>query len=96
MDSMKTKSEILDSLNICGEIFGQAKIISLTRRHRLSPRQAQVMALLWMGQSRKEIAARLAISVFTVRFHMDQLRSKIGRNYRREFANFFCGGPCTF
>lgn len=43
----------------------------------LTPRERQVAGLLSSGCSRKEIAASIGRSVFTVHFHLANLRRKI-------------------
>jgi DNA-binding NarL/FixJ family response regulator len=50
----------------------------------LTPREAQVLGLIADGLSNKEIAARLAISDHTVKFHVASLLGKLGVSTRAE------------
>lgn len=45
---------------------------------RLSPREREVLRLIAEGQSSKEIAAILSISVKTVSFHRERIKQKLG------------------
>jgi DNA-binding CsgD family transcriptional regulator len=44
----------------------------------VSPRERQCLALLAVGLSRKEVAGRLEISVWTVRTYLVRARAKLG------------------
>jgi DNA-binding CsgD family transcriptional regulator len=55
----------------------------------LSPRQLQVMRLICEGQRDKEIAARLCISIFTVRFHAGRAMRKLGASNIQNAAFLF-------
>lgn len=50
----------------------------------LTPREHQVLQLLTEGLSNKQIAARLSISVHTVKFHVNAILSKLGVHSRTE------------
>ena len=52
----------------------------------LTPREAEVLALIGEGLSNKAIARRLGISVHTVKFHLEALFQKIGAASRAEAA----------
>ena len=52
----------------------------------LTDREMEVIRLLAEGQSNKEIAARLPVSPRTVKFHLDNIYSKLGVNTRTEAA----------
>jgi DNA-binding NarL/FixJ family response regulator len=47
-------------------------------RSGLSPRQVQIITLVALGLSDKEISARLALSPHTVRTYMDRLFQHLG------------------
>ena len=53
---------------------------------RLTPRQAQVLALVDEGLSNKEIAQRLSIQEQTVKNHMHRILRKFGVHRRSEAA----------
>jgi DNA-binding NarL/FixJ family response regulator len=50
----------------------------------LTPREQQVLALLSLGLSNKAIAARLAISEHTAKFHVNSILAKLGAGSRAE------------
>jgi DNA-binding CsgD family transcriptional regulator len=50
----------------------------------LSPREAEVLALLAEGASNKAIARRLGISVHTAKFHVRSLRDKLDASGRTD------------
>ncbi|HEY8499602.1 MAG TPA: helix-turn-helix transcriptional regulator, partial [Clostridia bacterium] len=55
----------------------------------LSPREKEVASLLLQGQSAKEIAVILEISISTVNFHIKNLYKKLNIGNRSElFARF--------
>jgi DNA-binding CsgD family transcriptional regulator len=47
------------------------------KKFHLTPRQRQVGELIAAGSSRKEISATLGISVWTVNFHLVNIRHKL-------------------
>lgn len=52
----------------------------------LTPRELEVLQLVAAGLSNKEIAARLAISEHTAKFHVARLLAKLGAESRAEAA----------
>jgi len=50
----------------------------------LTPREIEVLGLLAAGDSNKTIAARLSISVHTVKFHISSILAKLGVSSRTE------------
>jgi ATP/maltotriose-dependent transcriptional regulator MalT len=50
----------------------------------ITPRQRQVVALIALGCSNEEVAARLSISPRTAKAHSDVLRQKLGVSRRRQ------------
>jgi DNA-binding NarL/FixJ family response regulator len=50
----------------------------------LSPRELEILSLLASGDSNKTIAARLSISVHTVKFHISSILAKLGVASRTE------------
>lgn len=50
----------------------------------LTPRESEILGLLSGGLSNKEIAARLAISDHTVKFHIASIMAKLGAGTRTE------------
>jgi len=53
----------------------------------LSPRQRQILALVAQGQGNEQIAAELALSPNTVKFHIRAVYSRLGVRNRVEAAN---------
>jgi DNA-binding CsgD family transcriptional regulator len=56
---------------------------SLSYRYGLSPREREVLLLVIRGESRKRIAARLGLSVYTVQDHLDHACEKVGVRGRK-------------
>ncbi|MDQ3936187.1 MAG: helix-turn-helix transcriptional regulator [Actinomycetota bacterium] len=54
----------------------------------VTPREAEVLALLAEGRSTKEIAARLYLSPKTVERHIANLAAKVGVEGRSELVAF--------
>ncbi len=65
-------------------------------RHKLSPREYQVLLLLELGHSNRRIAAELGISENTVMVHLRHLMRKLGATNRTQAvfkANVLLAGP---
>ena len=67
------------------EYFAQqaAKATSKNRSEVLTPREAQVLALLTERFTNREIAERLGVAERTVKFHVGHLFDKLGVHDRR-------------
>ena len=50
----------------------------------LTPRELEILSLLAAGDSNKTIAARLSLSVHTIKFHVSSILSKLGVSSRTE------------
>jgi DNA-binding NarL/FixJ family response regulator len=61
-------------------------------RPRLSQREREVLSHVASGYTDHEIAARLHITVTTVRSHMDRIRDKTGRRRRVELVRYALEG----
>ena len=57
---------------------------SENRREPLTPREIEVLRLIAEGLGNKQIAARLAISEHTVKFHVGSVFAKVGASTRAE------------
>ncbi|MBI3212913.1 MAG: response regulator transcription factor [Mycobacterium sp.] len=57
-----------------------------TKELVLTTREAQILGMLKMGMSNREIAAQLCIAVHTVKNHVHSVLSKLGVNSRAEAA----------
>ena len=57
--------------------FSQPILESLSRADLLTPREAEILALLIRGLSNKDIGAQLRISLGTVRVHLTHLYKKL-------------------
>jgi DNA-binding NarL/FixJ family response regulator len=53
---------------------------------RLSPREREVLQLLTQGQTNREIAQNLAVSVGTVKIHVEHILAKLGVSDRTQAA----------
>ena len=60
--------------------------ISPINKELLSTRQRQIFDLIVVGQSNKEIAKELGLSVFTVKIHVAKLFEKLGVHHRSAVA----------
>lgn len=61
-------------------------LASRVRRHSLSPREQEVLRLVALGKSNKEIAVALTIAEGTVKVHVDHILKKLGAHGRVEAA----------
>jgi len=62
------------------------ELASVTRRLALTPRQAEIVALLLQAKRDKQIAFRLGLSVATVRMHLSRIFSELGVGDRVELV----------
>lgn len=69
-------------------IAGRVDLPALQQAHGLSDREMKVLSLMIDGQSYKEIAIVLAISVHTVKTHVYNLYRKLGVNSRHQLTHF--------
>ena len=53
---------------------------------RLSPRELEVLQLLTQGQTNREIAQNLTVSVSTVKIHVEHILAKLGVSDRTQAA----------
>ncbi len=53
---------------------------------RLSPREREVLQLLTQGQTNREIAGNLTVSVSTVKIHVEHILDKLGVSDRTQAA----------
>lgn len=61
-------------------------------RRTLSPRQEQIIGLIALGLSDKEISAHLAISQHTVRTYLERLFQNLGCRSRARAVALWLGG----
>jgi DNA-binding CsgD family transcriptional regulator len=64
----------------------EAALIAARQAPRFSPRETDCVSLLVRGYTDEEIAAGLAITHATVRFHLDGARRKTGARSRTHLA----------
>jgi DNA-binding CsgD family transcriptional regulator len=62
-------------------------------KHDLSPREKEILLMVWRGYKYAEIAAILSIAESTVQSHMDMVRVRlnVGNNHEATFVAF-CRG----
>ncbi len=76
----------------CGEVrianvhrvSGALKVTSGSTNFHLTGREMEVLALMAEGLNMPEIAARLTISQYTVKFHIENICNKLGGHTRSE------------
>lgn len=68
------------------EIFSKSEWTILFKELALSPRQTEVIKLLFKGHSDKQIARELKIAVPTVRTHLTRLFSRFNLQDRNELV----------
>lgn len=76
----------------CGEIWASRRLLSELVRHcilsavarKLTPREAEILALIAQGYKNREIAERLFVTRETVRWHVRSLYSKLGIRDRND------------
>jgi DNA-binding CsgD family transcriptional regulator len=59
---------------------------AISRRLKLSPREVQIIQLVFHDQKEKKIAEKLGMSPHTVRSHMDRMHRKLGVKSRVELV----------
>ncbi len=69
----------------------QSSHASLEIWYQLTQREREVAALVWFGLTNKEIAARMVISVHTVKAHMRNVLAKFGVRSKEELRNALTG-----
>lgn len=79
VDTIRALQGVGDEVPLLGE---------LSSAPRLSPQEERVFALLRSGQSNKQIAARLAISPYTVGKHVQSILRKLGAVNRTQAAAY--------
>lgn len=67
-------------------IFSESEWLEIVNELSLPPRQAEVIKLLFVGHSDKQIALELQISVPTVRTHLSRLFSRFDLQDRTELV----------
>jgi DNA-binding NarL/FixJ family response regulator len=67
-----------------GAVGGPDPSSMLEMPEPLTPREIEILGLLAAGDSNKTIAARLSISVHTVKFHISSILTKLGAGSRTE------------
>lgn len=88
-DSRETELPGVDSIQALQRVSNDASLIGeLSSVPRLSPQEEKVFVLLQSGQSNKQIAARLAISPYTVGKHVQSILRKLGVVNRTQAAAY--------
>ncbi|MHC5362046.1 LuxR C-terminal-related transcriptional regulator [Myroides sp. LJL110] len=59
-------------------------ILELQKHYDLTQREIEVLQLIWQGDSNKEIAEKLFLSVHTIKYHVSNLYTKLDVNTRRQ------------
>jgi DNA-binding NarL/FixJ family response regulator len=73
-------------IRLLGHLAGQASSQEELLVGRLSPREREVLQLLTQGQTNREIAQQLIVSVSTVKIHVEHILAKLGVSDRTQAA----------
>jgi DNA-binding NarL/FixJ family response regulator len=57
--------------------------------HQLSPRELEILALVASGETDRDIAAKLFLSVATVHTHLERIRDKTGARRRAQLTRLY-------
>jgi DNA-binding NarL/FixJ family response regulator len=57
--------------------------------HKLSPRELEILALVAAGETDRDIAGQLFISIATVHSHLDRIRDKTGARRRAQLIRLY-------
>ena len=82
-ESILNKELVIRSL---GHLAEQAPLQEVQLLGRLSPREREVLQLLTRGQTNREIAQQLIVSVSTVKIHVEHILAKLGVSDRTQAA----------
>ena len=78
-------TQVSSQVNVQGLAVSPARSRALNElREALTPRESEVLQMLASGLGNKEIAAKLAISEHTVKFHVASILGKLGASSRTE------------
>lgn len=75
------------SWDYLGHPDNAAEIESVLARFKITPREREIISHICFGQSNKEIAEILFISIHTVKRHVNQIYQKLGIKNRIQLAN---------
>ena len=73
-------------IRLLGHVAGQTPSQEELLLGRLSPREREVLQLLTQGQTNREIAKKLIVSVSTVKIHVEHILAKLGVSDRTQAA----------
>ena len=76
---------VLNMASLAAEEYNE----KLANWHKLTPRQQEVAALICRGDTNREIARRLNISVSTVKTHIRYILPKFGVNSKDQLQQYF-------
>ena len=62
---------------------------AVSREHQLSPRELEILALVAAGETDRDIARQLSITIATVHSHLDRVRNKTGARRRAQLTRLY-------
>ncbi|MHC5352754.1 LuxR C-terminal-related transcriptional regulator [Myroides sp. LJL115] len=77
LQNVKDQNQELDSFEILQDNIERQVITELQNSFDLSQREIEVLSLIWQGDSNKEIADKLFLSVHTIKYHVGNLYTKL-------------------
>jgi DNA-binding NarL/FixJ family response regulator len=78
------------SSSIARRLLSYFKLPVQTTKHHLTPRETEVLSLIGIGLSRREVAEKLGVSVNTTAEHVQNIYQKLNINTRAEAALEAC------
>jgi DNA-binding NarL/FixJ family response regulator len=73
-------------IRLLGRMAGEPPNQAQLPQERLSPREREVLQLLTQGQTNREIAHNLTVSVSTIKIHVEHILAKLGVSDRTQAA----------
>jgi DNA-binding CsgD family transcriptional regulator len=83
------KKNLLKSENAVSHMVSEEEMNAVIRKYGITKRESEIIELLLIGKSNKEIAGQLCIAHHTVKNHIYRLYQKLDVNKRYQLLNFF-------
>lgn len=84
LETERNKNKQISKVQSSENETGSMVMEEIQEKYQLTDREIQVLNCIWTGDSNKEIAAKLYISIHTVKFHVNRLYTKLEVSNRSE------------